>query len=67
MLAFILFIKLPIKNCYKWIISVSLTLKYIKNCLTECISEEEQVNVLMQYIKENREYKFVGELKRNYK
>ena len=44
-----------------------LTFKFIKQCFTECISDETQINKLIDYMKERREFKYVNELKRNYK
>jgi len=43
-----------------------LTFKLIKKCLLDCINNEEQVTQLINYIKENRETKYVGEIKRSY-
>tara|TARA_Y100000741_G_C18159293_1_gene520507 strand:+ start:460 stop:801 length:342 start_codon:yes stop_codon:yes gene_type:complete len=47
--------------------SKPLTFKFIKQCFTECISDENQINKLIDYMKERREFKYVNELKRNYK
>ena len=44
-----------------------LTFKYIESCLNDCISDEEQVKMLMKYIKNKREYKFNSDIKRQYK
>lgn len=41
-----------------------LTMKYIEKCLHECIDNEDQVDTLMNYIKEHRECKYVPEIKR---
>ena len=43
-----------------------LTLKYVKECLNDCIGNEEQVNTIMEHIKTNRESKYVEEIKRFY-
>ena len=43
-----------------------LTLKYIKKCLMEKIESESNVNVLMDYIKDNRETKQNRDIKRMY-
>ena len=43
-----------------------LTLHYIKNCLTECISGTEKVDEIMQYIKDSRETKVISNIKRSY-
>ena len=34
-----------------------LTLKYVEQCLAECINNESQVEFIMSYIKSNREVK----------
>jgi len=52
-------------NNYKQ--SSPLTFKYIQKCLTECISDEDTVDKLMNYIKEKREVKYQNGIKRNYK
>ncbi len=52
-------------NNYKQ--SSPLTFKYIQKCLTECISDENTVEKLMDYIKEKREVKYQNGIKRNYK
>tara|TARA_B100001057_G_C22855523_1_gene952531 strand:- start:1305 stop:1649 length:345 start_codon:yes stop_codon:yes gene_type:complete len=44
-----------------------LTLKFIKQCLTETISDSNQVEQLYEYIKEKRPIRYVNELKRSYK
>lgn len=44
-----------------------LTFKFIEGCLTDCISDCDQVKQLIDYIKRKREVKYVGEVKRNYK
>lgn len=43
-----------------------LTLKYIEECLTNCIKNEEQVVMIMNHIKESRETKYVPDIKRTY-
>lgn len=43
-----------------------LTLKYVKECLNDCIGNEEQVSTIMSHIKSNRESKYVDEVKRFY-
>lgn len=43
-----------------------LTIKYIKECLNECIENEEQVNLILNYIKDNREIKYSKDIKRTY-
>lgn len=43
-----------------------LTLKYLKRCLSECISDDKQVDSIMNYIKEKREFKTVYDIKRTF-
>jgi len=43
-----------------------LTFKYLETCLHEIIKNEEQVNKIVEYIKNKREVKFVPEIKRFY-
>ena len=43
-----------------------LTLKYIEGCLTKCIQGEEQVGLIMKYIKESRNVKHSPDIKRYY-
>jgi hypothetical protein len=43
-----------------------LTLKYVEECLSNCIKNEEQVVTIMNYIKESREIKYVPDIKRTY-
>uniref|UniRef100_A0A6C0KDV2 Uncharacterized protein n=1 Tax=viral metagenome TaxID=1070528 RepID=A0A6C0KDV2_9ZZZZ len=43
-----------------------LTLKYVKECLSHCVSNTETVDQLMEYIKQHREIKFSDEIKRYY-
>ena len=45
----------------------NLTLSYIKECLAKCISNEEDVNAIMEVIKSSRESKYSNEIKRSYK
>tara|TARA_B100001093_G_C26854947_1_gene1026932 strand:+ start:1848 stop:2195 length:348 start_codon:yes stop_codon:yes gene_type:complete len=52
-------------NSYKQ--SSPLTFKYINKCLNECISDEDTVDKLMNYIKEKREVKYQNGIKRSYK
>ena len=52
-------------NNYKQ--TAPLTFKYINKCLNDCINDENTVNKLMTYIKENREFKYQNGIKRNYK
>ena len=43
-----------------------LTFKYLETCLSEIIKSEEQVNKIVDYIKNKREIKYVPEIKRYY-
>ena len=43
-----------------------LTFKLVKECLTDCITNEEQVDKLINYIKEKRSIKYVDDVKRSY-
>jgi len=43
-----------------------LTLKYVEECLTHFVKNEEQVELIMNYIKETREIKYVPDIKRIY-
>ena len=44
-----------------------LTFKYLDTCLREIIKNEEQVNKIVEYIKNKREVNYVPEIKRLYK
>lgn len=46
--------------------SNSLTLTYVKSCLEQCISNEDDVNSIMDVIKSSREVKVSSEIKRSY-
>ncbi len=46
--------------------SANLTLTYIKSCLEQCISSEDDVNTIMDVIKNSRDVKVVNEIKRSY-
>lgn len=43
-----------------------LTFKYLEKCLGEVITNEKQVNQIMDYIKDKREVKSIYEIKRFY-
>ena len=43
-----------------------LTFKYLETCLHEIIKNEDQVNKIIDYIKNKREIKYVAEIKRFY-
>ena len=46
--------------------SNSLTLTYVKSCLEQCISNEDDINSIMDVIKSSREVKVSSEIKRFY-
>jgi hypothetical protein len=43
-----------------------LSLKYIEKCLKQLIMDDEKVSLIVEYIKENREFKEELEIKRIY-
>jgi hypothetical protein len=43
-----------------------LTFKYLESCLKDIIKNEEQVNKILEYVKNKREVKYVSEIKRIY-
>ena len=43
-----------------------LSLKFIKDCLLECIKNNDQVEIIMEYIKLKRSFKENEEIKRQY-
>jgi uncharacterized coiled-coil DUF342 family protein len=43
-----------------------LTLKYVEECLGKCIQNMEQVGLIMNYIKESRNVKYIPDIKRHY-
>ena len=43
-----------------------LTFKYLETCLHEIIKSDEQVDKILEYIKNKREVKYVPEIKRFY-
>ena len=45
----------------------TLTFKYLESCLSEIISDEEQVSQIIEYVKSNRKIDNVNEIKRIYK
>lgn len=47
-------------------ITKPLTLQYVKQCLLEKIQDTKQVQLLMDYIKENRDYSYTDDIKRYY-
>ena len=46
--------------------SPPLTLKYVECCLKQCLETEEEVNTIMQHIKESRTTKDTQEIRRTY-
>ena len=44
-----------------------LTFKYLETALPQIIKNEEQVKLIIEFLKKNRETKIVSELKRTYK
>lgn len=47
-------------------VTAPLNFKFMTKCLNECIADEEQVKLLITYIKQKREVKYVPEIKRTY-
>ncbi len=43
-----------------------LTFRYIEGCLSKCIQNDEQVGLIMKYIKESRDVKYSPDIKRTY-
>jgi ferritin len=43
-----------------------LTLKHVEECLKKCITDDSQVEALMNFIKESRPTKVVSDIKRTY-
>jgi len=43
-----------------------LTLKHVEDCLNKCIQDTNKVELIMNFIKENREVKYVSDIKRTY-
>ena len=43
-----------------------LTFKYLETCLHEIIKNEDQVNKIIEYIKNKRDVKYVAEIRRFY-
>ena len=44
----------------------ALTLKFIKDCLDECLGNSVDTNEIMEYIKSKREIKYTNDIKRFY-
>ena len=55
---------LKFQNCK---VTAPLTFRFITQCLNECISDEEQVKQLVNYIRQKRNIKYIPEVKRSYK
>ena len=47
-------------------VQAPITFKFLEKCLNEIISEKDKVDQIIKYIKENRETKYVEEIKRFY-
>tara|TARA_X000000950_G_scaffold288349_2_gene404621 strand:+ start:255 stop:599 length:345 start_codon:yes stop_codon:yes gene_type:complete len=47
-------------------VTAPLTLKFIENCLLECIENETNVEEIMKYIKSKRPIKYNPDIKRSY-
>ena len=47
-------------------ITPPLTFKFIEQCLKDVIPNEKQVEQIIQYIKEKREFRYTSEIKRTY-
>jgi len=45
----------------------TLSLKYVEECLVKCIQNKEQVEIIMNCIKNSREIKYTPDIKRSYK
>jgi hypothetical protein len=45
----------------------TLTLTYVEKCLRQCIPNKDQVQSIMQVIKDERNAKYVPDIKRSYK
>lgn len=43
-----------------------ITLKFLQQCLSECIKNEKQVEYILNYIKDKREIKYTKDIKRYY-
>ncbi len=43
-----------------------LTFKFVKRCLTDCIGDASKVEQLIKYMKEQREVRYISEIKRTY-
>tara|TARA_B100000768_G_C11219019_1_gene349602 strand:+ start:577 stop:927 length:351 start_codon:yes stop_codon:yes gene_type:complete len=43
-----------------------LTLKHVEECLKKCIADENQVELVMNFIKETRPTKMIPDIKRTY-
>ena len=43
-----------------------LTFKFVEDCLNKCIGNSEQVEKIINFIKESREIKYIPDIKRTY-
>ena len=44
-----------------------LTFKFLKDCLTDCLQNEDSVNEIIKFIKEKREVKTYYDIKRTFR
>uniref|UniRef100_A0A6C0C375 Uncharacterized protein n=1 Tax=viral metagenome TaxID=1070528 RepID=A0A6C0C375_9ZZZZ len=47
--------------------SSPLTFKFIESCLNDCIKNEEQVKMIIKFIKQKREFRYSNDIRRTYK
>ena len=47
-------------------VTTPLTFKFLEKCLKQCIQGEKQVEQIIKYIKENRDVRYVPDIKRYY-
>jgi len=47
-------------------VTAPITIKHVKQCLSNCISNEDDVDKIMNHIKNTRESKYVDDIKRSY-
>ena len=43
-----------------------LTLQFVRKCLSDCIERKEEVEKIMEYIKDSRDVKIISNIKRSY-
>ena len=44
----------------------TLSLKYVEECLVKCVPNKEQIEIIMNCIKNSREIKYTPDIKRSY-